>query len=244
MVRKASVPTRASSWRTAAEEATAPNTAGGAEPVAAPGAGLVRLALIGAGLPNIGAAAPVDASVSSEETLVEAPATGERVRAQIAAHAIAYGLAGSTPALATTESTILHTQGVAAALAAGEAKVAERLTSGAAALTATKTWAAWAEAQRPGRGTELGGSRADSDGGQNGTGEGACSRAEEVTSGRRASQSTDQAIEPLRVHVSFPCRCWQVTPGLARDHPALGSTCQASINGRGDESPLAFLTPC
>jgi hypothetical protein len=176
------------------------------KPLAAPLAGLVPLALPGTGLPGRGAAAPVDAGLGPEPTLVEAATTGERVRAQVAAHAIAFGLTVPAAAPAETKGDITHAGGIPAALAAGEAKVAERLTAGAAAITTAQAPAARAEAQitfcstQPG----LGPGRASANGNQEGAGEGTCNRAQESTSGRRASQSTDQAIELLRVHVRFP----------------------------------------
>jgi hypothetical protein len=137
---------------------------------------------------------------------VEAATTGERVGAQVEADAIAFGLAGPAAAPAKTERDILLAGGIAAALAARAAKVAERLTAGAAAITTAQAPAARAEAQftlcstQPG----LGPGRASANGSQEGAGKGTCNRAQEITSSRRASQSTDEAIEPLRVHVHFP----------------------------------------
>jgi hypothetical protein len=182
--REAGVPTLSGARRTAAEAATDPEAEAMTEPLAAPGAGLVRLALPGAGLPGRGTAAPVNAVSGSgpEQALVEATATGERIGAQVAAHTIAHSLAGSAAAAAKTEGDILLTDGVAAALPARATPVTEWLTTNAAAITAAQTRTASADADVPlgSTGPRLGPSRANADGGENGTGEEACRRTHEV----------------------------------------------------------------
>ena len=154
--------------------------------MATPRARLVPRALPGAGLSGRGTAAPVNALSGSgpEQALVEAAATGERIGAQVAAHAIARGLAGPAAAPAKTEGDILITNGVAAALPARATPVTEWLTTSAAAITAAQTRTASADADVPlgSTGPRLGPSRANADGGENGTGEGACRRTHEAAS--------------------------------------------------------------
>jgi hypothetical protein len=184
--RKAGVPTRAGARGAAAEAVTEPEAEAVAEPLAAPRAGLVPRALPGAGLSGRGTAAPVNAVSGSgpEQALVEATATGERIGAQVAADAIAHGLAGSAAAPANPEVNILLTDGVAAALPARATPVTEWLTTNAAAITAAQTRTASADAEVPlgSTGSGLGTSRASADGGQDGTGEGARDRTHEVAS--------------------------------------------------------------